>query len=157
MTISARSLGTQDPPVPPGQAAPISQPQAGQRARRAATALRLFAALLALLLGICQLRLAKGTGTHRIIGYAWVVLMLAVAASGLFIHQLRLWGPFSPIHLLSFVVLATVPLAIYRIRSGNVAAHARGMRLIFWTALVGAGLFTLLPGRIFGLMLFGSQ
>lgn len=49
MTISA-PVGTDDLPSLPGQAASTPDPQQGQRARRAASALRLFAALLALLL-----------------------------------------------------------------------------------------------------------
>lgn len=47
MTISARPLATEDLP---GQTASLAAPQKSQRARRAATALRLFAVLLALLL-----------------------------------------------------------------------------------------------------------
>ena len=115
------------------------------------------AALLALLLGIWQMRLAKATQSHRVIGYAWGLLMLGIAVSGLFIHEIRMWGQFSPIHLLSLVIMVTVPMAILYARKGNAAAHGRAMRSIFWLALVVAGLFTLLPGRIFGLMLFGSQ
>jgi len=43
----------------------------------------------------------KGTRNHRTLGYIWVGLMVIVAFSGLYIHVLKLVGPFSPIHLLS--------------------------------------------------------
>lgn len=94
---------------------------------------------------------------HRGIGYGWAGLMLVVAVSGLFIHTIRMVGPFSPIHILSLVIMVTVPLAVWRARRGDAAAHGKAMRNIFWIALVGAGLFTLLPGRIMAQVLFGAQ
>ena len=119
--------------------------------------LHAYAALAALLLGAVQLLRPKGGGAHRVMGYAWVALMLAIAVSGLFIHQIRLIGPFSPIHILSLVILVTVPLAVIRARRGDIADHRRGMISIYWLALVGAGLFTLLPGRIMGQVFFGPH
>jgi uncharacterized membrane protein len=77
----------------------------------------------------------KGTGRHRALGWVWVALTIAVAANSLFIHTIRTWGVWSPIHLLSLFTLPTVPLAV---------VYAR--RFVF--ALVIAGLFTLWPGRI---------
>ncbi len=41
-----------------------------------------------------------------------VVLMIAVAASSLFIRTIRTWGVWSPIHMLSLFTLPTVPLAV---------------------------------------------
>jgi uncharacterized membrane protein len=64
------------------------------------------------------------------------------------IHQIRLFGPFSPIHLLAVVTLLSVPSAVLAARKGNVGHHRRAMLALFWFALVGAGAFTLLPGRI---------
>ena len=40
------------------------------------------------------------------------MLMIAVAASSLFIHTIRTWGVWSPMHLLSLFALPTVPLAV---------------------------------------------
>lgn len=113
--------------------------------------------MAALVLGSIQLLRPKGSGRHRVIGYIWVALMLVIAVSGLFIHEIRLVGPFSPVHLLSLVILVTVPLAVYRVRQGNIAGHRRAMLNIFWVALIGAGIFTMLPGRIMGQVLFGTQ
>ena len=119
------------------------------------TRLHAFAALGALGLGAAQLMSTKGTMPHRIRGYVWSALMLIVAVSSFWIQSLRLIGPFSPIHLLSILTLVTLPRAIYLARRGDVAGHRRIMLMLFWFALVGAGLFTLLPGRIMGAVLFG--
>ena len=117
--------------------------------------LHAFAALGAVGLGAAQLVSTKGTMPHRIRGYVWSALMLIVAVSSFWIHNLRLIGPFSPIHLLSILTLVTLPRAIYLARRGDVAGHRRIMLMLFWFALVGAGLFTLLPGRIMGAVLLG--
>ncbi len=53
----------------------------------------------------------KGTLPHRTLGWVWVVLMAVVALSSLFIHTIRMVGPFSLIHLLSLLVIVTLPLA----------------------------------------------
>ena len=63
--------------------------------------LHAVAAMAALALGIVQFAAPKGTLPHRTIGWIWVVLMFAVAISSFWIHEIRLVGPFSPIHLLS--------------------------------------------------------
>jgi uncharacterized membrane protein len=114
-----------------------------------------FAAMAAFVLGAVQLAAPKGTLPHRAIGWLWVVLMLGVAASSLSIHQIKLWGPWSPIHLLSIFVLITVPLGVWYAHRHRVADHRRVMIAIFSGALVIAGLFTLLPGRIMHAVVFG--
>lgn len=119
--------------------------------------LHAFAALAALVLGGFQLLRPKGSEVHRATGYIWAALMLLIAVSGLFIHEVRMIGPFSPVHLLSLIILVTVPLAVYRARQGNIEGHRRAMLNIYWIALIGAGIFTMLPGRIMGQVLFGSQ
>ena len=74
--------------------------------------------------------------------------MVTVAATSFFIHDLRIWERWSPIHLLSIFTLATLPLAIVHARRHRVERHRNAMISIFIGALVVAGLFTLLPGRI---------
>jgi len=114
-----------------------------------------LAAMAAFVLGVVQFAAPKGTLPHRTIGWVWVVLMLAVAASSFWIHQIRLWGPWSPIHLLSIFTLITVPLGVWQAHRHRVADHRLIMILIFSGALVIAGLFTLLPGRIMHAVVFG--
>src|SRR3954466_10357813 len=67
--------------------------------------LHAFAAMAAFLLGAVQLAAPKGTLPHRTLGWIWVLLMVLVAASAFWIHEIRLWGPLSPIHLLSVFTL----------------------------------------------------
>jgi uncharacterized membrane protein len=115
-----------------------------------------FAAFAALAVGGAQLALPKGTTRHRVLGYAWVALMLVIAVSSFWIQQIRLVGPFSPIHLLSILVLVTVPLAAWYAHTHKVAAHRSAMIKLYLFALVGAGIFTLLPGRIMHAVVFGQ-
>jgi uncharacterized membrane protein len=115
-----------------------------------------FAAMTAFMLGVVQLAAPKGTLPHRTLGWIWVCLMLAVAISSFWIHEIRLVGPWSPIHLLSIFVLITVPLAVWKAHRHQVADHRRIMISIFTGALVIAGLFTLLPGRIMHAVAFGQ-
>ncbi|NUS18468.1 MAG: hypothetical protein HOQ25_01545, partial [Mesorhizobium sp.] len=72
------------------------------------------------------------------------------------IQQIRLVGPFSPIHLLSILVLITVPLAAWYAHTHKVAAHRGAMIKLYLFALIGAGIFTLLPGRIMHAVVFGQ-
>lgn len=115
-----------------------------------------FAAMAALALGIVQFAAPKGTLPHRTIGWIWVVLMVAVAASSFGIHQLRLVGPWSPIHLLSILVLVLLPIAVVSAHRHHVSRHRGIMIGVFSGGLVVAGLFTLLPGRIMHAVIFGQ-
>ena len=114
-----------------------------------------FAAMTAFAVGVVQLSAPKGTIPHRLIGWSWAALMLIVAISSLFIHQIRLWGPWSPIHLLSILVLVTLPLAVLHARRHDVRRHRTAMLMLFTGALVIAGVFTFLPGRIMHAVAFG--
>ncbi|MGB7973349.1 MAG: DUF2306 domain-containing protein [Roseiarcus sp.] len=69
-------------------------------------------------LGAVQLVAPKGTFPHRTIGWAWAILMILVAGSSLFIHTIRTWGPWRPIHLLSLFTLALFPSPSFR-RAGT--------------------------------------
>ena len=114
-----------------------------------------FAALGAFALGAVQLAAPKGTIPHRLFGWIWAALMLAVVVSSFFIHTIRLWGPWSPIHLLSLFTLVMLPLAVLRARRHEVERHRRAMTSMFVGALVIAGAFALLPGRIMHDVVFG--
>jgi uncharacterized membrane protein len=117
--------------------------------------LHAFAAMAAFTLGLVQLAAPKGTIPHRTIGWIWVALMLAVATASFFIHGIKLWGPWSPIHLLSIFTLVMLPLAVLHARRHRVGAHRSAMISMFLGALVIAGAFTFLPGRIMHAVAFG--
>jgi uncharacterized membrane protein len=115
-----------------------------------------FAAMAAFVFGIIQFAAPKGTLPHRTLGYAWVGLMLAVAASSFAIHGRGQWAGFSVIHLLSILVLALTPLAVLAAHRHHVDTHRWAMISLFAGALVIAGAFTLLPGRIMHRVVFGG-
>src|SRR5271170_8075204 len=113
-------------------------------------------AFAAIGLGAVQLLAPKGTLPHRTVGWAWATLMILVAGTSLFIHTIRTWGPWSPIHLLSLFTLAVVPLAVLDARRHRIPAHRTAMVLIYLLALILTGLFTLYPGRTMHAVVFGD-
>jgi uncharacterized membrane protein len=115
-----------------------------------------FAAMGALMLGAVQLSAPKGTLPHRIVGSIWVLLMHVVSISTFFIHQLRIWGQWSPIHLPAIFTLMMLPVAVWRAHKHAVVQHRRAMQGLFFGALIIAGLFTFWPGRIMHLVLSGN-
>ncbi|MCA6120453.1 DUF2306 domain-containing protein [Bradyrhizobium sp. WSM 1704] len=117
--------------------------------------LHAFAAMAAFVLGSIQLAAPKGTLPHRTLGWIWVILMLVVALSSFWIHEIRLLGPWSPIHLLSIFSLTMLALGVMAARSHDVRRHKFTMIGIFFGALVIAGLFTFMPGRIMHAAVFG--
>ena len=117
--------------------------------------LHAFAAIAAFVLGIVQFAAPKGTLPHRTLGWIWVVLMAAVAISSLWIHEIRLVGPFSPIHVLSIFVPVMLVLAVMHARRHNVRGHQKAMTSIFFGALIIAGAFTFLPRRVMHAVVFG--
>ena len=114
-----------------------------------------FAAMAAFVLGLVQLTAPKGTLPHRTLGWIWVALMAVVAGSSFGIHELRTVGPWSAIHLLSIFTLVMLLVGVIAARSHNVARHKRTMMGLFGGALIIAGLFALMPGRIMHAVVFG--
>ncbi len=118
--------------------------------------LHALVALASLLLGAIQFLLKKGTTLHRVIGWCWVVLMAGVAISSFGIHEIRLIGPFSAIHLLSILVLYSLWQGVSRVRAGDIKGHQRSMMALYIYGMVITGGLTLLPGRVMHTVLFGS-
>lgn len=114
-------------------------------------------AIGAVIIGAIVLFRRKGTPLHKLLGRIWVMQMLVTATSALFINEIRLIGPFSPIHLFSLITYAGIAAGIWHIRQGNVQAHRRDMQTLYFTALGLAGAFTLLPGRRMNEVLFGPD
>ena len=115
-----------------------------------------FAAMAAFALGLVQLAAPKGTLPHRTLGWIWVALMAFVAVSSFWIRQIRLVGPWSPIHLLSIFTPIMLVVGVMAARGHNVRRHKITMISIFAGALLAAGLFTLVPGRIMHTVIFGQ-
>jgi uncharacterized membrane protein len=115
------------------------------------------AATAAMLLGAVVLFRRKGTPTHKLMGRIWVGLMLVVATSAIFINEIRLVGPFSPIHIFVVMTYFGVWEGVREIRRGNVVAHQAAMKSLYLGALLLTGAFTLLPGRRMHDVLFGTE
>lgn len=113
-------------------------------------------AMAAIPLGLAQFFLPMNPTRHRILGWTWVAVMAAVAGTSFFIHELRLVGPWSPIHLLSIFTLGALVLAVAYARRGRIRQHRRTMMGMYVGGLVLAGLFTLVPGRLMHGVLFGG-
>ncbi|MGH1356369.1 MAG: DUF2306 domain-containing protein [Thalassovita sp.] len=114
------------------------------------------AALALIPLTITIFLIPRGSSLHKKLGWAWVLGMMIVATSSFWISELRTWGAFGPIHLLSIYTIGALVFAIISIRRRKVKSHRRAMLGLVYGALIGAGLFTLLPGRIMNQVIFGA-
>eukprot|EP01042_Synura_sphagnicola_P010791 gene10791-13825_t len=109
--------------------------------------IHLLTALAAFVIGAIQLLGPKGTGLHRILGWSWVLIMLTVAVSSLFIKLIN-HGSFSFIHIFSGLTLVMAPLLAYAARTKRIDLHKRVATRLYTGALLIAGLFTFFPGRL---------
>ena len=121
--------------------------------RNGAIIVHLSTVLLALPLGMAQLVLPKGTLRHRTIGYSWCALMVVTALVSFSVHTNNPGG-IDPIHLFSVLTLVSVPLIIFFARTGRVAQHQRAVLGLMIGGLVIAGLFTFIPSRALGGLVF---
>ncbi len=115
------------------------------------------AALLAVMLGPVALWRRSRDRWHRLAGYGWVLAMTLTALSSFGIRGFAVLGPFSPIHLLSIVVLVSLWQGVRAARRGDITAHQKTLRGLYWRGLCVAGLFTFLPGRLMSEALLGGR
>ena len=125
--------------------------------------IHLYLVLLAIVLGLSQFCLKKGTWRHKIIGYVVVAFVAMLAIASFFIKevfpQLGLGWVFfgySPIHLLSLYVLYALTKSILAIKHGDVKTHEQTMKRLFFVGFLIAGAFALTPGRLLFRVLFGG-
>jgi len=126
------------------------------------TSIHLSSALLATAIGPLALW-ARRSGNqqprlHRAAGYAWVTLMVLTSLSALFIRHspLALFAGFSLIHLLIPVTLGMLFVAFRFLFKGNIRGHRKTMIGLYIGACLGAGAFTLAPGRFLGQRVWGQ-
>ena len=112
-------------------------------------------AMIAIILGGIQLSMKKGGLIHKLLGRIWVGIMLIVAITSFFIHEIKLWGAYSPIHLLSLWTIFILGVGIYYVRVGNIKRHKQVMIATYFFALILTGFFTLYPGRVMHQILVG--
>ena len=119
--------------------------------------LHAIAAMVAVIFGGLQFYMKKGGLIHKLLGWTWVGLMLFVSVSSFFIHEIKMWGAYSPIHLLSLLTIFVLGLAIYFVRAGYIKRHKHAMATLYSLALIVAGIFTFMPGRVMHQVAFGWQ
>jgi uncharacterized membrane protein len=96
----------------------------------------------------------KGSRPHRMLGVVYLTLMTITAVTTFFIRSLD--PPhLSLLHLLIPVTLFAVLGGIAAARRGDVRGHRRAMILLYVGALLIAGGFTFLPGRLMHDVFFG--
>jgi uncharacterized membrane protein len=123
-----------------------------------AVRLHVLTVVPAFFLGLWQILASrKGSPGHRAVGLLYVALMVATSIIAIFVHELNPDGfmGWSLIHLFVPLTLFGVLGGLVRLRQGNIAGHKRAMVATFVGALVIAGGFTFLPGRIMHHVVFG--
>lgn len=117
-------------------------------------------ALSAILLGLVVLVSPKGTNKHKSLGWVWVICLMVVSLSAVFIQEIKP-GQFSPIHLLVPFTLVSLVYAILSIRKfkqtgrrGYKVAHIASMVAVYIGGPLVAGAFALMPGRFLYQVLF---
>lgn len=95
----------------------------------------------------------KGRTSHKVLGYTWVAAMLCTAVTSFFMIGLN-GNSFSPIHGLSAWTVIGAPFGIMLARKKKISAHRRHMTGMFVGAMLLAGLFSFLPGRMMWAIFF---
>ena len=121
-----------------------------------AVQLHVSAALAAIALLPWTLFRRRRDRVHKTCGYLWVTAMATAALSSFFIHEVRLVGPFSPIHLISIYTLFGIWQAVRAAIRRDTVSHRAGMLGLSLGALGVAGTLSLMPGRRMNEALFGS-
>jgi len=89
-------------------------------------------ALIAIFSGAIVIWNKKGSTFHKLLGRLWFVTMVIVVISSAFISEIKLWGPFSPIHIFTVLGAWALVQGIYYIRKGNIAAHGATMKNLYF-------------------------
>ena len=112
-----------------------------------------LAAFAAIALGAAMFLARKGTFLHRVAGRTWAALMLAVAVTSFWIKSS---GSFSWIHILSVIVIVLLALLVTLAVSRRISAHRRLAIGLYIGALGITGIFTLLPYRLLGRLVWST-
>ena len=96
----------------------------------------------------------RGDKLHRVLGWTWAVTLFATALISFAIRETN-DGALSFIHVFSIITVISVPMLVWMARKHQVPTHRRIARSLTTGALLVAGYFTLLPGRILGIWLWG--
>jgi len=117
-------------------------------------------AIISIPLGLYIFLTRKGTRQHKRLGMLWVSFLILVSVSAIFIQETRP-GQYSLIHLLIPWTLGSLAHALWSIRKFKRTrdkkykrAHMYTMIGLYIGALLVAGTFALMPGRVLHQILF---
>lgn len=105
----------------------------------------------AFLIGTWLLFRRKGSSLHRVLGKAYMLLVLFSVIVSLFMSARvgpSVFGHFGFIHLLSFQALFAVIVAWRAIQAKDVRRHRNAMIGLYVGGMMIAGSFALMPGRL---------
>tara|TARA_Y100000389_G_scaffold119435_1_gene116598 strand:+ start:572 stop:958 length:387 start_codon:yes stop_codon:yes gene_type:complete len=118
-------------------------------------------ALLAIPLGLYIFIKKKGTKNHKILGRTWVIVLIIVSLTAIFIQTINP-EQYSLIHLLIPYTIGSLIYSIWNIKKFKKTkierykiAHMHSMIGVYIGALLIASAFTLMPGRFFHEIIFG--
>lgn len=120
--------------------------------------LHLVTVLPAAVLGVPLLAGKKGDPRHRLLGKIYLSLVAITAFISFFMPAEvgpALFGHFGGIHILSAIVLLQVWRAYVAARNHNIRLHKRIMLFVYFGAILIAGSFAFLPGRMLHNWFFG--
>lgn len=132
---------------------PDTPPWARATMRETAVFIHLVTVIPAMPLGLYVFARRKGDALHRLLGRIWLVLMGTTAFASLFIRHMT--GGFGPIHILSIMTLVAIPYAIESARRRRFREHRNTLVALYASAIVVAGAFTFVPGRVMNVWAFG--
>lgn len=119
-------------------------------------AVHMTASLIALVIGPialwARLGQTKRPWTHRAFGYGWVSMMIVSSVSALFIRDYGLpnFFGYTWIHLLIPYTFFWLVFSFRALALRQIDKHRKAMIGLYLGACIGAGIFTLLPSRYLG-------
>jgi uncharacterized membrane protein len=116
--------------------------------------LHVAAAIIAIALSAAVIVVRRGTPAHKHVGRAWVAMLTLICISSFWITGMN-GSSYSWIHLLSAWTLLGLLQAVWAIRAGKIRVHKYAMTSTMIGALLGAGFFAFMPGRLMSAILFG--
>ncbi len=119
--------------------------------------LHVATAVISIFLGPFVLFRKRRDRLHKMLGYIWICAMAITSVSSMFIFNLRMFGLFSPIHLLSLLTIGSLIAGVGFAIRGRVSAHRKTMQSLYFWSLGVAGLFTFTPGRILSKVFFSGH
>ncbi len=99
----------------------------------------------------------KGSPLHKALGKTYMGLMLFTAMVTLFMPAqvgTAFFNHFGFIHIFSFSVFFTVPMAYFAARTGKLKLHIGNMVGLYMGGILIAGAFAFSPGRLLHTWLF---